>query len=136
MTVPPRHPSTELVGEAAHPELGRSKDFPRKPPLNVNMLRADIAEVIEVLPRPFGHGESLAAATTTPAEGCASRPKAALSGGALLSLGSAPGGAVRSRRHLERSKSRAFSAVTHIAPKPPLPCKAALATSSDSRLPC
>jgi hypothetical protein len=38
--------ASACAGEAGHPKLGRSQGLARKPPLNLNVLRADIAEVV------------------------------------------------------------------------------------------
>src|SRR4029453_2936654 len=53
--VPPRHPGTRLVGEPAHAQLWRSQGLAREAPLDLNTLRADVANLVEVLLRPVGH---------------------------------------------------------------------------------
>src|SRR5215207_161874 len=64
MPVAPRHARTRLIGEPTHAELARSQCLPREPPLHVNVPRADIAKLVEVLPRPVGHLETVAPTKT------------------------------------------------------------------------
>jgi hypothetical protein len=54
VTVTPWHSGAWLIGEAAHAKFRRSQNLPREPPLDMNILRTDVAEVVEVLLRPVG----------------------------------------------------------------------------------